>query len=279
MQTKTTPQYWFQLPAKSTEELTQIWESGVAVDDPEIDLELVEQVLMARHVIEPTSAFMEVPQVGFQEKPVIRSFSVSQMISPKMTRRWDVTLNQDYALFSARDGNERFTIDRQKGRPEFQFQRSGFLFLSEGTSALLRGKTFEFGWNKADLSNWFPVHSPADLRKEQTIWGVGMVLIGALSLLLNVSLVPLLGSILILLGVMNFILHNQGIWVVNGLGLLVNGAFMLGSSAFTRLYWQSSNLTVTLFWVALGLFQVILGFRLPVSTIDFKFQFSVKRQL
>ena len=261
MQTKTSPQYWFQLPAKSTEELTQIWESGVAVDDPEIDLDLVEQVLMARHVIEPSQTFLEIPKVGFSEPPVFRSFSVSQMIGRKMSRRWDVTLNQDHAIFSARDGSEHFIIDRQKGRPEFQFKRSGFLLLSEGTSAIVRGKTFDFGRNKSMLSRWFPAHSPEDLRREQTIWGVGMILVGALSVLLNISLAPILGSILVLLGVMNFLLHKQGIWILNGLSLLVNGAFMLGSTAFTRFPWQSSTLTVTLFWAVLGLFQVILGFQ------------------
>lgn len=261
MQTKTSPQYWFQLPAKSTEELTQIWESGVAVDDPAIDLELVEQVLMARHVIEPDQSFLAVPQVGKKEKPVIKAFSVSQKIGKLMNRRWDVTLNEDYAVFSARDGGDRFIIDRQKGRPEFQFRRSGFLLLSEGTSAFLRGKVFDFGKYKGILSKWLPATSPADLRKEQTVWGVGLVLIGALSLLLNLSLAPILGSILILLGVMNFILHKKGIWLLTGLGLVVNGAFMLGTTTFSLFPWQSSVIIVTLFWMTLGLTQVIMGFQ------------------
>ncbi len=261
MQTKTSPQYWFQLPAKTTEELTQIWESGVAVDDPEIDLELVEQVLMARHVIEPDPSFLAVSQVGKREKPVVRVFSVSQKIGKQMSRRWDITLNEDYAVFSARDGGDRFIIDRQKGRPEFQFRRSGFLLLSEGTSAILRGKVFDFGTHKNILSSWLPAPSPADLRKEQTGWGVGLVLIGAVSLLLNLTLAPILGSILILLGAINFILHQRGIWLFNGMGLLVNGAFMVGSTTFTRLPWQSSNTIVTLFWIALGLVQIILGFQ------------------
>ena len=260
METKTTPQYWFQLPAKSTEELTQIWESGVAVDDPEIDLALVEQVLMARHVIEPDSSFLAIPQVGVHSEPVIRSFSVSQLIGQKMRRRWDVTLNQEYAVFSARDGSDRFIIDRQKGRPEFQFRRSGFLFLSEGKSALLRGKVFDFGNYKSILSRWLPANSPAEIRKGQNLWGLSMIIIGALTLLLNLFLGPVLGSVLILLGVMNFIMHNRGIWIINGLGLLVNGAFMMGSTAFTHLPWQSSNIILTLFWMSLGLLQVFLGF-------------------
>ena len=261
MQTKTSPQYWFQLPAKTTEEWTQIWQSGVAVDDPEIDLALVEQVLMARHVIEPDQAFLAIPEVGKREKPAIKAFSVSQKIGKQMNRRWDVTLNQDYAVFSARDGGERFIIDRQKGRPEFQFRHRGFLLLSESTSAFLRGKVFDFGKYKSILSKWLPAHTPADLRKEQTVWGVGLILLGALSLLFNLSLAPILGSVLILLGVMNFILHRQGIWLFNGLALVVNGAFMVGTTTFNQLPWQSSNLILTLFWIALGLVQVILGFQ------------------
>ena len=127
METKTTPQYWFQLPAKSTEELTQIWESGVAVDDPEIDLALVEQVLMARHVIEPDSSFLAIPQVGVRSEPVIRSFSVSQLIGQKMRRRWDVTLNQEYAVFSARDGSDRFYYRSTKRPPRISIQAKWFL--------------------------------------------------------------------------------------------------------------------------------------------------------
>ena len=261
MQTKTSPQYWFQLPAKSTEELTQIWESGVVVDDPTIDLELVEQVLMARHVIEPDQSFLAISQVGKREKPVIKAFSVTQKIGSHMSRRWDITLNEDYAVFSARDGGDRFIIDRQKGRPEFQFRRSGFLLLSEGASAFLRGKVFDFGKYKNILSKWLPAPSPADLRKEQTVWGLLLVLIGALSLLLNLTLAPILGSILILLGAINFILHKRGIWLFNGMGLLVNGAFMVGSTTFTQLPWHSSNTIVTMFWIALGFVQVVLGFQ------------------
>ena len=261
MQTKTSPQYWFQIPAKSTEELEKIWELGVAVDDPEIDLELVEQVLMARHVLEPNHSFLAVPKVGSREKTVVRVFSVSQMIGKQKSRRWYVTLYQDQAVFSSWDGDDWFIIDRQKGRPEFQFRRSGFLLLSEGTSAFLRGKVFDFGKYKNILSKWLPTPSPADLRKEQTVWGLVLVLIGTLSLLLNLSLAPILGGTLILLGAINFIFHKRGIWIFNGMGLLVNGAFMVGSTTFTQLPWHNSNTFVTMFWIVLGFVQVILGFQ------------------
>jgi hypothetical protein len=45
------------------------------------------------------------------------------------------------------------------------------------------------------------------------------------------------------------------------MGLLVNGAFMVGSTTFTQLPWHNSNTFVTMFWIVLGFVQVILGFQ------------------
>lgn len=261
MDAKTMPQYWFQMPSKSTQELTQIWEAGAAVDDPELDLDLVEQVLMARHVLEPTPSFLMAPEVGFKEKPLADTFAVSQKIGQRMTRRWDVTLDAEQAIFRARDGNERFAIDRQKSRPEFQFKRSGFLLFSEDTSAFVRGKTFEFGEHKALLSAWLPSYSASDRQEEQTVCGIGLVLIGALTLRVGADLAPVLGSVLMLLGALNFIIHGRAIWLVNGLGWLANGLVTLGSVALLPGAWQGLTLIVSLFWLVLGLAQVILGFQ------------------
>jgi hypothetical protein len=54
MEVNTQPQYWFQVPPVPTEELTRIWENREEDQAPEIDLALVEQILIARHVLEPT---------------------------------------------------------------------------------------------------------------------------------------------------------------------------------------------------------------------------------
>lgn len=261
MQTNASPQYWFQMPSKSTEELTQIWQAGVDADHPEINLELVEQVLMARHVLEPTQSFLSVPQVGFFQKPVEKRFSISQQVDRKIRRHWDLVLEQDQAVFTAWDGSERLLIDRLRSRGEFQFKRRGLLLLSEGTCAIVRGKTFDFGRNKKYLTKWLPPLTSTDLQKEQSLWAVLMVFMGAFSLLLNSSLNQIIGGILTLLGLLNFILHKQGVWVFNGLVLLVNGALMLGNMVFLIVPSQRPDLVVTLFWIFLGLVQVVLGFQ------------------
>lgn len=77
--------------------------------------------------------------------------------------------------------------------------------------------------------------------KELRGWGIGMIIMGILSLLLSGILDPVWGIILIILGVINLIVKKRVMFIVNGITLILLGvmnifSFVLGSIGFWSIY-------------------------------------------
>ena len=251
---KTQPRYWFQVEPRPTEELTHILEQGPQVDPSNLNHELIEQILMARHVIEPSGAFQRMAKMRANGD----SFCINERIGAKMLRRWDVVLTGDLAVFVARDGGEHFTLRREDAQSEVQFGRRGFLWLKKGQLTQVQGKTFDFNAHKDHFVAWLHPVTNDDFRQTSTLWGIGMILLGGLSLILNPPLEPFMSGILFLLGLMTLFARNREIFFFIGLSLAG-----VGSHAFTlgilSLFSKPADLSVPALWVLLGGAMLALG--------------------
>ncbi len=250
--------YWFQMDPKPTDELLRIWKRRRIDPEPEIDLAQVEQVLIARHVLTPFSAAdSDVGSIDF----VRDSFIIEERSQEKGGHKWEVNLSDSLAEFIDIHGRERFVIDRSRGRLEFQFQHGGFMMLSEGTSALVRGKVFDFGKFKTLLDSWLPSLSRQDLLRELQFWGWVMVLVGAISLLQTTPLGPTIGGLLVILGLINLLTSWRGIFIINGILLLTAGGFSL-YGLFTSFGSLTGSIpVVTAFWAFLSMFELLWGYQ------------------
>ena len=255
---KTQQQYWFQMEPKPTEELLRIWKRRRIYTEPGVDLMQVEQVLIARHALTPS---LPANAVSRSMGMVKDTFFVHQLNGDKNDSKWEVNLSNTLAEFINIHGPERFVIDREHGRLEFQFQHGGFMMMSENTSALVRGKLFDFGKFKPLLEDWLPPLTQVDLQRELRFWGWVMVLVGAISLLQTTPAGPALGGLLVILGLINLLTGWRGIFIINGILLLTAGGVSL-YGLFDSFHSLAGAIpVVTAFWVFLSSFELLWGYR------------------
>jgi hypothetical protein len=255
---KTQPQYWFQMEPRPTKELMQIWKRRRIDPQPGIDMTLVEQVLIARHVLTPA---LPVNVANRSIGMIKDTFIVQQLNTDPNDSKWEVNLSNSLAEFIDIHGRERFVIDRDRGWMEFQFQHGGFMMMSEGTAALVRGKLFEFGKFKPLLESWLPPLSLEELKKDLRFWGWVMVLTGAISLLQSIQAGPLLGGLLVILGLINLLTSWRGIYIINGILLLAAGGIGL-YGLFDSLHSLVGSIPVVIaFWAFLALFELLWGYQ------------------
>jgi hypothetical protein len=255
---KTQPQYWFLMEPRPTEELLRIWKRRRIDPEPGIDLAQVEQVLIARHVLTPSFPGNSVTRtIG----PIRDSFIVEQRSKGEDDQKWEVNLSDTLAEFINIHGRERFLIDRSRGRLEFQFQHGGFMMLSESTSALVRGKVFDFGKFKPLLESWMPALTREDLNKELRFWGWVMTLVGAISLLQTKTMGPIMGGLLVILGLVNLLTSWRGIFIINGIMLLAAGGIGLYGLFTTFESITGAIPIVIVFWAFLSLFELLWGYQ------------------
>jgi hypothetical protein len=255
MEVKTKPQYWFQMDPKSTEELTQIWEQREADPAPDAELALVEQVLIARHVLAPSEPELDA------EREHVDVFEVQELGVSRRSAAWEVRLGDDLATFIGPKGQGRFVISRECGRLEFQFRQAGLLMLDESSVARVRGRVFDFGPHKAQLEAWLPPLSPTQLGREARLMGTGLLLVGALSFYHPAVAGPILGGLLIILGLFNLLMPRRGAFFANGLLLLTTGTATLLGLVLTAQALAIAGPVLSIFWGVLGLFEFAWGYR------------------
>ncbi|MCB2209967.1 hypothetical protein KQH62_03630 [bacterium] len=255
MEVKTKPQYWFQMPPKSTEELTRIWEQREVISPSAVDLDLVEQVLIARHILTPSESDLETAD------EVLDVFEVRERSVSGKAAVWEVRLKADLAEFIGPRGQGRFVISRDRSCLEFQFRHAGLLMLGESGVARIRGRVFDFGEHKKALTAWLPAPSINALNREARLMGVGLLLVGALSFYQATIAGPILGGLLILLGMIGLLTPRREAFFANGLLLLTTGTATLLSLLFAGQSLAASEPVLFVFWLALGLFEFVWGYR------------------
>lgn len=81
-----------------------------------------------------------------------------------------------------------------------------------------------------------------EMRKDIAGWGVGLLIMGVLSIILAQYLDPVWGAIIIILGILNLAIRQRGMYIANGIALIfigiVNalGAIMTYSNTFVAVY-------------------------------------------
>jgi hypothetical protein len=255
MDVKTKPQYWFQIEPKSTEELTRLWEQREVDPAPEAELALVEQVLIERHVLEPAQ-----PDVEAEPAP-LEVFTVRELGVSRRSAEWEVRLTPELAQFIGPRGRGRFMISRDRSRSEFQFRHAGLLMLSESAVARVRGKIFDFGPHKASLAAWLPPIPSLFLQREARLTGTGLLLLGALSFFHPALASPILGGLLVVLGLINLLAPRRATFFVNGLLLLTAGAVTLVGLLFTIKTFMAAEFVLPIFWILFGLLELFWGYQ------------------
>lgn len=255
---KAQPQYWFQMEPRPTEELMQVWKRRRIDPEPGIDLVLVEQVLIARHVLTPS---FPADTANSSFGAVRDSFIIRELTGDRNDGKWEVNLSNTLAEFINVHGREWFVINRGSGRLEVQFQHGGFMMMSETSSALVRGKTFDFGKSKPLLEAWLPPLTREDLQKDLKFRGWVMALAGAISLLQATFAGIVLGGLFVVLSLVNILSSWRGMFIINGILLLGAGGFSL-YGLFDSLNSLTGSISfVTAFWAFLSLFELLWGYQ------------------
>ena len=88
----------------------------------------------------------------------------------------------------------------------------------------------------------FPTHD--DMRKDLQGWGVGLIVIGIISIVLRSFLDPIWGGLLIIVGILALFIHHRGMFIFLGMMLILAGLInMLGGGG----------------WMIFGVLQIVIG--------------------
>jgi len=181
--------------------------------------------------------------------PTIDSFVVAESKGFKKPVLWKVILTKTQAEFVCQEDERTIIIPRETARDQIKFMQTGLIF-SEGTLATVAGKNnLEFGKNKSMLVNWLPPISTEDMKKDLRNMGIGMLLIGLLSLFFSQIFDQIWGVVLVILGILNLVIKNRSMYIVNGIALIAVGLMniitIISSTA--------------LFWILFGIMQIAWG--------------------
>jgi hypothetical protein len=260
MDVLTKPQNWIDLHQRPTTDLLRVWETrDLDIWSKEL-IHDVHQVLVSRNVIKTVRSPHITTWGEILEMPVSDAFIATQIIKGKKNRRWVVNLLEDNALFFCKEDGEEFRIDREKSRKEFIFQKSGFMLLKEGSTALVQGMQFDFSGNKEKLFSWMPKLAKHEVKQSQHIWGVIFLIAGVFSLLLPALINPFWASVLIGLGLLYLLFTNKALFLIDGISLicmgLINTYFLLTNFVPS----MTSAVSDLIFYAGYCLCMIVLGF-------------------
>ncbi|MHA1280435.1 MAG: hypothetical protein ACTSQ8_24975 [Candidatus Helarchaeota archaeon] len=259
MDVMTKPRQWLEMELRSTEELLRIWGTRNLDIWHEESLQSVEQVLVARNMInlsEDTTSFAWLPSM---KDPILDEFTVHEVKDKEINYIWIVKLRKKMAAFYCPVTGDEFTIERQKSPGEFGFQKAGFLLLGEGTTALVQGRIFNLGVHKQNLLSWMPDSAKMDMREIQQRLGMVMLMGGSISLFLSSLVNPLWGSLLAILGLINLLVPRKSLLILNGLSLFFIGALNVYASFDTLLTNRTYPLFISAFWTTFGFWLIFSG--------------------
>lgn len=177
------------------------------------------------------------------------SFLIYEARGFKKRIPWQVNLSETQAEFTCQEGERTVVVPRSMARSQIKFIQTGFMF-SEGTVATVANTVnLDFGIYKAKLAKWFPPLTEVEIQKDLRTMGIGMMVVGVLSLLLRNLLDPVWGVVIIVLGVLNLVIKHRAMYIVNGIALIGVGIFNI----------LAIVLSATPFWVLFGIMQIGWG--------------------
>ncbi len=87
------------------------------------------------------------------------------------------------------------------------------------------------------------------MAKDLRTWGIALVVLGVIHIVAAKLLSPVWGAIIIVLGILNLIIRERGMFIANGIALLLVGAGNIAGSIATNEYP----------WIILGVVQIVWG--------------------
>jgi hypothetical protein len=160
---------------------------------------------------------------------------------------WTVCLATDAAEFSSLEGGDFVSVPRDQGNARIQFASA---FISGYNVAVKQnGTTHKFKLAQHDLSKlraWLPEKTTADIKRELRNWGIGLIVLGVAHFVLAEFLSPVWGAIILVVGVLNLLIPQRGMFIVNGLALLMVGGLNIFAGEIGT-------------WTAFGILQLCWG--------------------
>lgn len=160
---------------------------------------------------------------------------------------WTVCLATDAAEFASLEGGDRVRVPRDQGNARIQFVNA---FVSGYNVAVKQnGTTHKFKLAKHDLSklrDWLPEKTTDDMKRELRNWGIGLIVLGVAHFVLTGFLSPVWGAIILVVGVLNLLIPHRGMFIVNGLALLLVGGLNIFAGEIGT-------------WTAFGILQLVWG--------------------
>lgn len=194
-----------------------------------------------------------------EKKEVGRVVKVNAFQSNGMKKAipWKIALDSKRARFTCLEDNSSFDISKEEAARRIAFQSRPFIGNNDTINISTANKAWPLALTLEDniaFASWLPPKSTTDLSKALRNWGIGLGVVGIISIFLKGIFNPVWGVVLIILGVLNFFIHQRVMFIVNGVALIVAGTFNFITSISSK-----SGLGGMGFWLPFGVIQIGWG--------------------
>jgi hypothetical protein len=156
----------------------------------------------------------------------VTSFKVKRSLGLMKKEEWLVSITSSSVQFLLPQSNKQITISRETANAHIEFPRE-FTFFPSGIVHIKQdGEQYKFildkaGWSR--LREWLPKKAASELKKELRKWGLGLIALGFIHLVLTSFLDPVWGVLIIITGALNLLIQRKGMFIVNGIAILLAG--------------------------------------------------------
>ncbi|MFZ5993470.1 MAG: hypothetical protein ACOYU4_00565 [Thermodesulfobacteriota bacterium] len=174
--------------------------------------------------------------------------SIDALITPFKAKRasglvkkeeWTVIITLDSVQFSSPSNDKHISVLKGEAKDRIAFPRE-YTFIPSGTVYVEQdGKTHEFVLDRAgrtSLRAWLPQKTDVELKNELRKWGIGLIVVGIAHLMLTGFLDPIWGVLIACVGVLNLLIPRRGMFIVNGIVILLAGAMNVSAGAGWKMF-------------------------------------------
>lgn len=186
-------------------------------------------------------------EVGWNEVTSERSFTVKRSAGLRKKEEWTVTLTDDSVRFSLHKENEGFIISKDEANAHIEFAKTNLFGQGNTINVKQGGQLYVFTLDnigKDGLCAWLPKKTTTQMKDELRKWGIGLIILGAVHLIISGFLDPVWGVLIAGIGVLNLLIPKRGMFIVNGMVILLAGVM---------------NMTAGGGWKVFAMLQIIWG--------------------
>lgn len=132
----------------------------------------------------------------------------------------------DSVQFSAPGNDKHISVSKDEAKDRIAFPREYALIPGGAVHVKQDGKVYEFVLDKAGQNNlraWLPKKTDVEMKNELRKWGIGLIILGALHLIISGFLDPIWGVLIAGIGVLNILIPKRGMFIVNGIAIIIAG--------------------------------------------------------